>query len=199
MKATKFFTASILIFGLATVAQADSYRHGDQYDSGRAEDVAREIVGTAQWIHEQYERNNRRPDRDEARVAAALHDLEVSAARFYDEVGGNDRAHSDWERRDRRDNRGTRSAARELQDLFRVFDSTAESLRYISNRPYVDRGMERIGDLLAQLNRTYGFNDRHGRYYRYDRNDRNDRDRNDRDRRQWDSRRNDREYRPPQQ
>lgn len=197
MKATSFVTASILILGLAASAQAaDSYRYNDRPNYGRANEMAREVAGTAQWIRNQYDGNNRRPDRDEARVSSALYELERASVRFYNELDGG-RGRGDWDRRDYRDRRNGRDdryAARELQDVFRAFDNVTESLRYISNRPYVDRGMERIGDLLVQLNRTYGFNDRHGRYYRYDRDSRDDW--NDRG---WDGRRNDRGYRPPTQ
>jgi len=192
MRSTPLVTAAVLVLGLSTVAWADRWGndpHGDRYrdryqdrysdrsNSGRASDLVYEIERTAESIHRQYERNNRRPNRDEARVAVALHELQEQARRLRGQGGY---------RQDSRRN------SREIEGLFRAFDQADASLRYIRPRPYVDQGMVRISGLLSELSRYYGVADRYGRYGdRYDR-DRYDRDGYDRDR--YDDR--DR-YRPP--
>jgi hypothetical protein len=100
-------------------------------------------------MHREYERNNRRPDRDEARVAATLHELHEEAYEFARSAG-----------RYRRDSRSNR----EFEGVARAFDRVASSLERIRPRPYVDRGMDRIWSLMSQLDRQYGGrSDRYGR------------------------------------
>jgi hypothetical protein len=207
MRSTPFYTAAVLALSLSAVAWGDdrwNNPHGDQdrrgypgrSDDGNIASLGREVARTADSIHREYERNNRRPDRDEARVAVGLHQLEEAAVRFYERVDGY-----------RQDNRRT---SRDFENLLQTFDATADTLRYIRQRPYVDRGMERIWTLLTEMDRYYGVADRYGRGYgrdrngrydgrdRYDRDDRNGRDRDDRDDR-YDrrDRRDDDRYRPP--
>jgi hypothetical protein len=174
MRSTLFVTTAVLALALSTVARADDgdryryddrghdryddNRHDDRYDgrysrSNRVDVIAREIEQTAAAMHREYERNNRRPDRDEARVAAALHELHEEAYQFSRSVGGYGR--------DSRHGNG-------YDGLLRAFDEVAYSLERINNRPYVDRGMDRIWSLMSELDRSYG---RSGRGYdRYDRN-----------------------------
>jgi Ca-activated chloride channel family protein len=196
MRSTSLVTAAVFALSLSTVAWGDDrwgnnphgdqdwYRHSDRSNYGRVSELAREVARTADSIHREYERNNRRPNRDEARVAVALHQLEDEANRFYDRVDGYG---------DRRD---SRRGSGDFENLLRAFDATADTLRYIRPRPYVDRGMERIWSLLTEMDRGYGVSGRYGRGYgrnRYD--DRYDRDGYDRyDRR---DRRDDDRYRPP--
>ncbi|HVR96862.1 MAG TPA: hypothetical protein VMW27_09620 [Thermoanaerobaculia bacterium] len=121
--------------------------------------LAREIEDTAASIRRQAEQNNRRPDRNEARMLSALRELHEEASHFQDEVGDS-----------RRDSRGSRG---DLGELFRAYDLTAESLRHVSQRPYVDRGMEQIGYLLKELSQSpeYYPRDRYDSRLRDDRYD----------------------------
>ena len=180
MRSTLFATTAVLVLAFAGVAQAqyqDRYRdrYDDRYRGGsqneRVAFIAREIESTAAAMLREYDRNNRRPDRNEARVSATLHELYAQADRFQSEAGSY--------RRDSRYN------ARGYDGLLRAFDEVAYSLEHIRQRPYVDRGMERIWTLMSELDRFYGRQGRQGRGYsnRYDRNGRGngyrDRYRND--------------------
>lgn len=174
MRSTTFLSTAVLFLGLSTAAAAqpsdyrrpdpDRYDRYDRYDrrGGQVENVAREIEQTAAAMHREYDRNNRRPDRDEARVKSNLRELYQQAYQF--------RAEVDDRRPDRRDSR------RDLNDLLRAFDETARSLRYIEPRPYVDHGMDRIWSLLRELRR-----DGYGRAYRGGYGDRGRYDRDGRD------------------
>ena len=172
MRSTLFVTTAILALSLSTAAVADERdryrsdryddryrdRYEDRYDdryrgNSRVDVIAREIAETAAAMHREYERNNRRPDRDEARVAAALHELHEEAYQFA-------RSSRDY-RRDSRRNHG-------YDGLLRAFDQTARSLEHIRPRPYVDRGMDRIWSLMSQLDRQYGGrSDRYNRGWNY--------------------------------
>ena len=183
MRSTLFVTTAVLALSLSTAAMADDrdryrsdryddrYRdhYEDRYDDryrgdsrhGRVDVIAREIEQTAAAMHREYERNNRRPDRDEARVAATLHELHEEAYQFARSSGGS-------YRRDSRRDHG-------LDGLLRAFDEVADSLDRINRRPYIDRGMDRIWRLMSELDRSYGgrsdrygrgWNDRDGRGYR---------------------------------
>lgn len=181
------FVTTVLALALSTAAVADdrdryrSDRHDDRYrdryddryddrhrgdyrNNGRMDAIAREIAQTAAAMHREYERNNRRPDRDEARVAAALHELHEEAYEFARSAGRYSR--------DSRRNHG-------YDGLLRAFDQTARSLEHIRPRPYVDRGMDRIWSLMSELDRHYGGrSDRYGRGWNYrDRDGRGYRDR----------------------
>ncbi len=176
MRSKTFVTTALLTLALSSTAMAqdrwgnrypDRYDRDryDRYDSRGTQNVgalAREIEETAESIRREAERNNRRPDRNEARMLSALRELHEEADHFRDEVGGY---------RDRRGSGG------DLRELLRAYDFTAQSLRHVSRRPYVDRGMDRIGYLLEEISRAYGYNSRdryrddrgRGRYDRYDR------------------------------
>jgi hypothetical protein len=197
MRSTPLVTAAVLALSLSSVAWgADRWSnpHGGQdyrypgYNNGRVSELAREAARTADAMHREYERNNRRPDRDEARVAVALHQLDDAASRFYDRTGGYGYNDS------RRGNNGSR----DFEYLVQAFNAAADTLRYIQPRPYVDRGMDRMWSLMTEMDRYYG-----GVLNRYDRNGRNRYDdRYGRDR--YDDRygrdrydRNDDRYRPP--
>ena len=166
MRSTLFVT-TILALSLSTAAMADERdryrsdrrddRYQDRYDDryrgdsrhGRVDDIAREIERTAAAMRREYDGNNRRPDRDEARVSAALRELHEEAYQLSRQAGSY-----------RRDSRGGRG----YDGLLRAFDRTADSLERIRSRPYVDHGMERIWRLMSQLDRHYGGrSDRYGR------------------------------------
>src|SRR5689334_24862114 len=109
MRSTTFVTTAILALSLSTAAMADDQgryrdrdrdryddRYQDRYDdryrgdyrnNGRVDVVAREIAETAAAMRHEYDRNNRRPDRDEARVAATLRDLHEEAYEFARSAG----------------------------------------------------------------------------------------------------------------
>lgn len=197
MRRTTVTTALLLALSLAPALQAqyrdnrggypdqDRYRHDSRYGRGqRIDAVADEMADVAYSIRREYERNNRRPDRDEARVLADLRELDERAHHFQSQVG-----HGSYGSRQSR-HTGDDFAA--LEDAY--FD-LAESLRYISPRPYVDRGMDRIAELMREASRYYGRDGRgsrydrygqgrdwHDRYDRYDRGGRHGRGDRDRDR-----------------
>lgn len=171
MRSTTLVTAALLTFGLTSATWADQWdsrrsdRYPDRSRNGRVEALAREIEQTAASMQREYDRNNRRPDRDETRVGSNLRELYQEAYAFRAEV-------DDYRRgsRDRRDGR------RDLNELFRAFDQTAESLRYISSRPYVDHGMDRMWSLLRELRRDHGYGQAYRSQGRYDRDRRDGRD-----------------------
>jgi hypothetical protein len=168
-----------------------SWRYGNPSQSWRSERVAalaHDIDETATYIHEQAERNNRRPDRNEARALAELHQLNEAASHFHEQV----------EESDRVSYRHTRD---DFAELIASYNETVQALRYIETRSYINRGMNRIASDMNEIGRFYGrsygslfstgrWGSRSGRYDRYDR----DRD----DRRDGYSRDDDRPYdRPP--
>jgi hypothetical protein len=148
-------TAALLALSLAPALQAqrrgdrnDRYdeRYRDRYpNSGQMDRVtalAREIDSTAHYILREAERNNRRPDRDEARMLSSLRGLDQRTERFYERIGSY-----------RRDPRRT---ADEFSALEAAFYQVEDTLGYVEPRGYVDRGMERIHDLMNELSRYYG-------------------------------------------
>lgn len=141
-------------------------RYDDRYDrrsDRRASDLAEEIERTAYFMRREAERNNRRPDRWEARMLSALRELNQEASQFRSQVD------------DRRYN--SNRSERDFQELVRAYRETGGVLDRNDPRPYLDRGMVQIGDLLSELSSYYG---RRGdyRWDRYDR-DRYGRDRSD--------------------
>ena len=156
-------------------------RYGSRYDSRNVAVLAQEIEQTAYWMRREAERNNRRPDRWESRMLSALRELNREADQFHAQVDGREynggREHNGGRRYDGRSNGG-------FEDLVRAYRETGYVLSRNDPRPYLDRGMDRIGDLLSEISRSYG---RRGDY-RYDRNDRrySDRDRDGRDWDRWD-------------
>jgi len=176
-------TALTLTLSMSPALQAQSRRAPDRYDrydrydnrndSRRAEALAEEIERTAYFMRQEAERNNRRPDRWESRMLSALRELNQEADQFHSQVG------------DRR--YGSNRSDRDFQELVRAFRETGNVLDRVDPRPYLDRGMDRIGDLLSELSGYYGRrsdyrydrrgSDRYGRDGRYgrDRYDRDDR------------------------
>ncbi|MEO6195210.1 MAG: hypothetical protein ABIS20_19500 [Thermoanaerobaculia bacterium] len=160
MRHTTLITASILALSLAPAAQAqswgvhvqlgstDGYRDGYRYsypDIGHVDRVSRlahEIDRTATFIHDQAERNNRRPDRAEARALADLHELNEQAAHFHDVLESYRQNPS--------------HTVNDFADLERAFSTAARSLRRIEPRSYINRGMEQIYVLMNELSRYYG-------------------------------------------
>lgn len=178
-----------LALSLAPALHAQGYGYQTPYNAerptifpdvghlDRVSAVAHEIDETALSISRQYARNNRRPDRDEARALDRLRDLSYAASHFHDQVESY-----------RRDPRHT---ADDFARLERAFYTADRSLSRIAPRPYVDSGMNRIHDLMNELGGYYG---RHAGYYGAWGHDR-DHDRYDRDRDHDHDR--DNGYRPP--
>ncbi|HBL31623.1 MAG TPA: hypothetical protein DD490_32780 [Acidobacteria bacterium] len=148
---------------------ADRYdrRCDTRYDVERVAILAHDVEETATRIHYEAERNNRRPNRDEARMLEALHLLNEAAAAFHDRV-------------EERWGGGSSRGAGDFEDLVRAYYETGYALDRVNRRPYIDQGMERIGALLTQLSGYYG----RSRDHRFTRGwgDRYDHDRYDRDR-----------------
>lgn len=152
MRRTTVIATALLALSLAPALQAQRWgnrnddRHRDRYpSSGQMERVAvlaHEIDDTAHSILRQAERNNRRPDRDEARMLASLRALDRRTERFHDRVEGY-----------RRDPRRT---ADEFSALEAAFYEVEDALRYVQPRGYIDQGMARIHDLMNDLSRYYG-------------------------------------------
>lgn len=143
-------------------------RYDNRYDSRRVAALAHEIEQTAYSIRREAERNNRRPDRWESRMLASLRELNREADQFHAQVEGR-----------RYDNR----SGRDFEDLVRAYRETGYIVSRNDPRPYIDRGMERIGYLLSEISGQYG---RRGDY-RWDRNDRRySRDWDGRDWDRWD-------------
>lgn len=169
MRSTTLIATAALALSLTSAAQAQwSNRYPDRGRSnGRVAELAYEIEATATSIYREAARNNRRPDRDEARVLSNLRELEDRAQEFRQEVRDgrwDDRRYDRrYDRNDRRDDRrDSREDARDYDRLADAFYATADSLRYIDRRPYINRGMERIYVLLGEVSRQYGGNDRWG-------------------------------------
>jgi hypothetical protein len=192
MRHTTLFATAILALSLAPALQAqgyddhhdrDRYRHAypDAGHLNRAAAIAHEIDETATRIRRQFGRNNRRPDRGEARTIDSLNRLNAAAARFHDEV----------ER-----SRDPRRSADEFADLERAFQSTERSLRRIAPRPYVNNGMERIYALMNELGGFYGHRSGYYGTWGHDRDWDHDHDRDGRDR-DHDGHDRDNGYRPP--
>jgi hypothetical protein len=145
-------TAALLALSLAPTLQAQRWgdrndnRYRDRYPNygqmDRVTALAREIDSTAHYILREAERNNRRPDRDEARMLSSLRGLDQRTERFYERIGSY-----------RRDPRRT---ADEFSALEAAFYQVEDTLSYVEPRGYVDRGMERIHDLMNELSRYYG-------------------------------------------
>jgi hypothetical protein len=138
-------------------------RYDTRYDSRRVAALAHEIEQTTHWMRREAERNNRRPDRWESRMLSALRELNQEADQYH--------AQMESRRYDGRSGRG-------FEDLVRAYRETGYVLSRNDPRPYLDRGMDRIGDLLSEISGQHG---RRGDY-RWDRNDR----RYGRDRDRWD-------------
>jgi len=172
MKRTPWTLALILTLATSSAlfADRDRYSSNDRCprpdQMGRVATLSRGIDQIADQLHERAERNNRRPNRYFARVLGDLHDLSNAASHFRAEVESY-----------RRDPRHTRD---DFRGLMTAYDAVYLSLRDIDPRSYIDRDMERIGRLLAQLDDYYGYGDRYssGRYGRPDRSDRYDRNGN---------------------
>lgn len=172
---------ALLTLTLAPALQAQGYRQDDRrhddrrYDDRSYEDryraypdyghisrvsaIAHEIDETATYIRREFERNNRRPDRAEARAIDQLRALNGSASRFHDAVESY--------------RRNPRRTARTFAALEDAFNDTTRTLRRIDRRPYVDRGMEKIYNLMGELGGYYGRNS--GYYGTWERGARNPR------------------------
>jgi hypothetical protein len=138
-----------LALSLAPVLHAQGHRDDGRYsvfpDAGhldRASAIAREIDQTASQIRREFERNNRRPNPEEARAIDRLRQLDLSASRF--------RAAVDSYRRE------PRRTSRTFAALEDAFNDTTRALRRIPARPYVDSGMDRIYRLMDELGGFYG-------------------------------------------
>ena len=166
-RTTLFAATALLALSLAPALEAqyrgsdrDRYDRDNRYgydrgQSGRVAELARQIDEAATYAYREFAQNNRRPNRAEARVLSDLRQLDQRAERFY------------YEMRDGR--RDSRQDSRSFAALEEAFFETAESLRYIEERSYVERGMDRIYSLLNEASRSYGRGYRTG-YNRWDRN-----------------------------
>jgi len=182
-----------LALSLAPALHAQGYRDDRRTifpDAGhldRTSAIAHEIDETAANMRREFERNNRRPDRAEARTIDQLRQLSYQASRFHEAV-------ESYRREPRR-------TARNFAALENAFNDAARSLRRIEPRPYVDRGMGRIYQLMDELGGYYGRRSGYYGTWGHDRNDRNDRDRDhgryDRDHDRDHDHDNDNGYRPP--
>jgi hypothetical protein len=143
-------TSSLILTAALALSLAPSLQaQGDRYtvfpDAGhldRTSAIAHEIDETAASMRGQFERNNRRPDRAEARTIDQLRQLSFRASRFHDAV-------ESYRREPRR-------TARDFAALEDAFNDVARSLRRIEPRPYVDAGMDRIYRLMDELGGFYG-------------------------------------------
>jgi hypothetical protein len=195
-RTTTLMTTALLALSLAPALQAQGYHPDDRRPDDRRPDdqryaypetrhvdrlgaIANEIEQNATYIRREFERNNRRPDRAEARAIDTLNQLNAEAARFHDEVA--------------RYRQSPRRSADEFASLERAFNTAERSLRRIERRPYVDRGMERIYASMNELSRYYG---RRAGYYGTWGHDRDDRDHGNYDRDNHDHDR-DSGHRPP--
>jgi hypothetical protein len=159
---TALLATAFLSFGLPATAQV---RYPGYNQMEQVTDLARRIDVVANSILEQAERNNRRPDRQEARALANLDNLADRASEFHDGVNGY--------------RQNPRRTERSFDAMYRAYERTWNSLERINRRPYIERGMVEIGSMLNDLSRYYGRTARNWRF---------DRDRDGRDDR-WEGRR----------
>ncbi|MFY9821297.1 MAG: hypothetical protein WAM82_07940 [Thermoanaerobaculia bacterium] len=196
MKRTSLITAALLALLLAPAAQAQYNGYQGQQGQGpdlryptrdngiypdyghmdRVAYLAHQLDDTARSIYRQASRNNRRPDPSEGQMLQDLSNLYGNAAHFHDEVEGN--------------RQNPRHTARDFARLEQSFNQLGVTMQSVRPRPYVERGMQQIYNLMTELSRYYGGHgyDRWGHYGRD--NDRHDRDRDNHDNR-------DNGYRPP--
>jgi hypothetical protein len=166
-------TAAALGFGVSARAQQGGYypNYGHQqgyrtpYDNGYAGPrsyrqlliAAQEMDDAANYMYRQFERNNRRPDPNESEVSARLEELAQNARHFHREVAtyrGDPRHKQD-----------------DFQRLVEAYERAADATRYVSERPYVDRGMQRLGLRIDQTASIYGMNLAELNRYRGERRD----------------------------
>lgn len=120
--------------------------------------AASEMDDAATYAQRLFDRNNRRPDPNEARVSARLEELAESARVFHRQVA--------LSRGD------TRRSQAEFRRLVRAYERVADASRNISERPYVDQSMERIGRRIDQTAAIYGINLAEVNRFRGERRDR---------------------------
>jgi hypothetical protein len=150
--ATIPLAAVLLAFGLSASAAAQSDRHYPGYDypgyrgpvgsPERIAELAHEVERLATDTHRRFERNNRRPDRAEARLAEDLHALEERAEHFHQQV-----------ERYRTNLRHLRGDFAALEDSFH---SVASAMRYVRPRRYVEDRMDRMDVLIDEIGRHLG-------------------------------------------
>ena len=172
---TFILAASLTLLGTAPMAFAQEapppeHRYPDTAHIERVIGVAQDMSRTSAAMSRQADRNNRKPNGDEAAMLDRLHELNTRAKHFETEV--------------EQFRQSPEHTADDFQALVATFDATADALRTTNRRPYIDRGMAHIARLMDELSPYYGrtgdFRERHG--YR-DQDDRPmDRD-HDRDRR----------------
>jgi hypothetical protein len=178
LRTASALAASLLAATLATALRADDEgwrddryddryeRRDDRYDDrygdpryerdrrpdfSRAAALAHELEAEATGIHRRFARNNRRPNRAEVQAMRALHALEESADRFHAQL---------------ENGRGVGRARQEFARLEETYWRTAQVLRTIGRRDYVERGMHRIDRMLEELQPWYGRRGRgHARPY----------------------------------
>jgi hypothetical protein len=124
--------------------QTDEQR-GPAYgpDYGQVARAAHEIQQTAASINFQAFRNNRRPNDQEAEMLDRLRDLSTRSRHFQAEIARS---------------RDLQYTVNDFQALADSFDATADAMRVVNRRPYLDQGMARIAYLMNQLAPAYGVN-----------------------------------------
>src|SRR5262245_51764401 len=109
-------------------------RYDTRYDARRVASLAHDIEQTAYSIRREAERNNRRPDRWEARMLSSLRELNQEANQFHAQVD---------------DRRYNNRSGRDFDELVRAYRETWNVVERNDPRPYLDRGLDRIGTLLS--------------------------------------------------
>jgi len=169
MKITPWIAAIALTVGLAPAVRAQSgqydrhdqqgHDHHDQQDqqgngswqygapsqqwhANRVSALAHEIDETATNIRVQAQRNNRRPDRAEARALGELNQLNQAASHFHEQLEQNGASYS--------------HTRHDFVELISAYNQTVEALRSVRPRPYVDQGMNRIAANMNTISRYYG-------------------------------------------
>jgi len=182
MKRTSLITAALLALLLVPSLQAQGpYNSPDRYDNrppgsfpdyghmDRVSYLAHQLDDTARSLYRQASRNNRRPDPNEAQMLNDLYQLYGRASHFHDEIEGN--------------RRNPRHTAREFAQLEESFNQLGTTLESVRPRGYIDRGMQRIYNLMTELSRYYGgrgydrwghYGNRGGDHYDHDRDNRRD-------------------------
>ncbi len=154
---TLILAASLTLLGTAPMAWAQpgpppEHRYPDSAHIERVIGMAQDMSRTAASMTREAERNNRRPNNEEAAMLDRLRELTTRTKHFQSEV---ERFRQSPER-----------TAEEFQAMVATFDATADALRSTNRRPYVDRGMAHIARLMDDLSPFYGrpadFRERHG-------------------------------------
>lgn len=148
---TLILAASLTLLATAPAAWAQYPREAEQgydynyLDAGQMErvmEVAHEIDNTASYMSRMAERMNRRPNSRENQVVVDLHELRDRARHFHRETESY--------------RQNPQHTADDFQVLVDSYYSASQSLRSIRRRPYLDRAMSHVANLLNELTPFYG-------------------------------------------